>query len=73
MKAKITEQGLLLPKEWFPNCTEVEIRFHKNRIEVLPLPKKDALYQLGTHPIDDPSITDLSTNHDRYLYGENGA
>lgn len=68
MIAKVTEQGVLLPRELFPGVLEVEVEKIDGKVMVVPIPPGDALFELGTDPVED-EITDASTDHDRYLYG----
>ena len=71
LTAKVTEQGVVIPREWFAGVEEVEIRRENGAIVVNPkvLRKDDPIWELGKHPIeDDLGATDVSTNLDRYLY-----
>jgi hypothetical protein len=67
MKTEVTEQGLLIPKRLLEGIEEVEIRKENGVILVVPLHRKDPIFQLGQDPIDD-DVTDASTQHDRYIY-----
>jgi virulence-associated protein VagC len=49
MRAKITPQGVLIPKDWFAGATEVEIRKEEGRVVTVAL--NDPIFSLGTHPI----------------------
>lgn len=66
MKIKVTEQGLVVPKEFFVGVDEVEIRKEHNLIVVVPV-SDDPIFQLGTHPVED-KVEDAAENHDQYLY-----
>ena len=66
MKAVVTAQPTVIPRELLGGMTEVEIRNENNRI-IIPLQKLDPILRLGSEPIDD-TITDGSVNHDRYLH-----
>lgn len=66
MRTRITDTGLLLPKEWFPDTDEVEIHRQNNRIVIVPVHPHDPLYDLGKQPVLD-EITDASEKHDQYL------
>ena len=68
MKAKVTKQGLVLPKELFGEVDEVEIQQEDGRIVIVPISQVDPIVQLGQNPIQC-GITDGSANHDHYLYG----
>lgn len=68
MKAKVTKQGVLIPKALLEGVIEVEILKENSRILVVPSVKKDPIYQLGSHPIAC-NMSDASEKHDNYLYG----
>ncbi len=63
----VTEQGLLIPKEWLIGIEKVEL-FKKNDITITPVEKGDPIFQLGTKPVSC-GITDGSEEHDNYIYG----
>jgi len=67
MKAKVTEQGLLIPKQLLEGIQEVDIRKHLNVLVIVPVANGDRILQLGSQPIID-SVDDASMNHDLYLY-----
>ncbi len=68
MKAKVTEQGLLIPKQFLQGIQEVEIRQQNGVLLIVPIGKTDPILQLGSEPVVD-TIDDASINHDHYLYG----
>ncbi|MGE0083384.1 MAG: hypothetical protein AB7S75_03090 [Desulfococcaceae bacterium] len=66
--SNITEQGLMIPKEWLTGIEKVEL-FKKNGIiTVTPIQKNDPIFQLGTKPVSC-GITNGSEEHDNYIYG----
>ena len=67
MKTKVTERGLLIPKELLEGFDEVEIRKQNHQLLIVAAPESDPILQLGREPVR-ADITDASTNHDRYLY-----
>jgi virulence-associated protein VagC len=67
MKAKVTKRGLIIPKEMLAGAEEVEIRREEQRIVISPLPKGDAILNLGKRPVKC-GIPDASEHHDSYLY-----
>jgi hypothetical protein len=84
VKLPVTESGVTLPKAWFGDATEVEVRQENGHVSVEPLgttkdtstgiqpyAANDPIWQLGTKTSDLP-ITDASVNLDKYLYGEVG-
>ena len=78
----VTDQGVVVPKNWFGQAKEVVVRNENGRVNLEPVaaqapvtsasapPKLASIWDLGTDPIMDDAITDSSTNHDRYLYGQ---
>ena len=67
MKTKVTEQGLLIPKELLEGFDEVEIRKQDHQLLIVPVSENDPILQLGREPLI-AEIDDASANHDRYLY-----
>ena len=68
MKAKVTEEGVRIPKEMLEGVEEVEILREENLIVVLPSSADDPRSGLGQSPVDC-GAPDASENHDSYLYG----
>ena len=68
MKTKVTEQGVLVPKEYFKGIEEVEIRKENGLIVVVPV-TDDPILELGKRPVSD-DVEDASENHDKYIYGK---
>jgi len=67
MKARVTEEGVVIPKKFLKGVKEVEIRQEGNVVVVLPKSKEDAVFKLGRNPV--PCNTpDASENLDKYLY-----
>lgn len=71
MRARVTEQGVVIPKEWLVGISEVELRQEHNQIVVVPIAinEHESLLSLGNNPIT-LDITDASANHDKYLTEE---
>jgi hypothetical protein len=68
MKAKVTEEGVRIPKEMLEGIEEVEILKEENLIVVLPSSTDDPRSGLGQSPVDC-GTPDGSEHHDFYLYG----
>ena len=69
MKAKVTEKGVVIPKELLEGIEEVEIRKEDHRIVVVPtIEGGDPILDLGKHPVAC-GAPDASEQHDRYLHG----
>lgn len=64
----VTEQGLLIPKEWLAGIVKVEILRKDNIIEIIPIGDEDPVFKLGTQPVScgDPHA---SEEHDKHIYG----
>lgn len=69
MVAKVTNEGLLIPKELLGSAEEVQIVEEPGRIVVILEPDNDPIWNLGKDPIQ-LDITDASVNHDKYIYGQ---
>lgn len=68
MKANVTEQGVLIPKEMLQDGTkQVEIHIENGRIIVIPLRASDPVFNLGKNPVDT-GVSDAADSHDKYLY-----
>lgn len=67
MRAKVTKQGVLIPRKHFKGIRQVEIRRARNGILVVPI-ADDPILQLGRRPVS--SVKDASESHDRYVYPE---
>jgi virulence-associated protein VagC len=68
MKAKVTKEGVLIPREFLDGIPGEEVEIRKEPGKVVVLPAEDPILGLGENPIED-EITDASVNLDRYLYG----
>ena len=66
--SNVTEEGLLIPKEWLIGIEKVELFKKNDIITVTPVEKNDPIFRLGTKPVTC-GITDGSEKHDSYIYG----
>lgn len=66
MRAKVTDHGVSIPKQWLEGIDEVEIRQEKTLIVIEPVVAEDPILRLGNEPIII-DVTDASIHHDRYL------
>lgn len=71
MRAKVTEQGVTIPKRMLPDVEEVEIRAENGALLVLPVQREDPIFGLGTTPVEC-GAPDASEHHDAYLYRAEG-
>lgn len=67
MKARVTDEGVVIPKRFLKGVTEVEIRQEGQVVVVLPKSKEDSLFKLGSNPVPC-SAPDASENLDKFLY-----
>jgi hypothetical protein len=68
MKVKVTEQGVVIPKEFLEGVQEVEIRKENNLIVVITTIKDDPIFEMGMNPVSC-GVTDASEETDVYIYG----
>ena len=68
MQAKVTEQGVVIPKGWLEGVDKVEIRREGNRIVLVPILQEDPIWDLGSHPVEG-GVPSASENLDSRLYG----
>ena len=78
----VTDEGVVIPKVWFGDATEVEVRLENGQLVVVPVESsqekkkiepyspEDPIWSLGKNPITIDSIDDASTNLDKYLYDD---
>jgi len=66
MISNVTEQGIVIPKEWLIGIEKVEIRKKNNRITIIPVEKDDPIFKLGENPVSC-GITNGSEEHDKYI------
>jgi hypothetical protein len=69
MRTKVTENGVLIPKEWLEGIDEVDIQKTHHMIIVVPVQTDDPILNLCKQPIV-LDVEDASLNHDRYLYDQ---
>ena len=67
LNAKVTDEGVLIPKELLRGAEEVEIRQEDGVIVVVPKTAGDPIFGLGLSPVAC-GAGDASENLDRYLY-----
>lgn len=68
MKAKVTEEGLLIPKQLLEGIQEVEIRKQQDVLLIVPIVHDDPILGLGQNPVNC-GVPDAAEYHDSYLYG----
>ena len=64
MKARVTKEGVTIPKTLLEGIDAVEIRKENNVITVVPL-VDDPIFRLGSQPVKG-NVTDASENHDTH-------
>jgi hypothetical protein len=70
MRIAVTDQGVVIPRDWFPDVEEVDVEKTRDAIVVKPNLAHDPIIEIGKKPVDC-GISDGSEQHDRYLYGGN--
>jgi virulence-associated protein VagC len=68
VRVRVTDQGVLIPRELLDGADEVEIHQQNGVIVVMPAGAPDPILGLGQNPVT-LDVTDASVNLDRYLYG----
>ncbi len=68
MRIAVTEQGVLISREWLPDVREVDIQKDDDLIIVKPSLSRDPIQGLRVHPVECGS-KDGSEHHDHSLYG----
>jgi virulence-associated protein VagC len=67
MKTRVTEQGIIIPRDMLEGLDEVEIRKQDGMIIIVPAGTDNPIFNIGKNPID-ADVTDASVNHDYYVY-----
>lgn len=70
LNVKVTDEGVLIPKELLRGAEEVEIRQEGDQVIIIPTihgGQSDPIFKLGSNPINC-GAADASENLDRYLY-----
>jgi len=68
MKATVSKEGVLVPKEMLEGAKEVDIRKEQDRIVLIPLKQRiDPIFKLGKNPVDT-GINNGAVQHDKHLY-----
>jgi len=70
MRINVTDQGGLIPRDWFPDVEDVDVKKTMDAVVVRPHLVRDPILELGKNPVDC-GISDGSRQHDRYLYAGN--
>ncbi len=68
MKAKVTEEGVLIPKEMLEGIPGGEVEIRKEPGRLLVLPAEDPVLAFGENPVHT-GTHDGARDRDRYLYG----
>jgi hypothetical protein len=67
MKAKVTSEGVVIPKKYLEGIDEVEIKKENGFIIVIPIMDVDPIFGLGKNPVEC-GVTDALEQHDKDLY-----
>jgi hypothetical protein len=68
MKLKVTDAGVVVPRDVLPDVAEVEVRVEGEVVLIIPLrDADDAIWEMGSTPVTC-GLSDASENHDHSLY-----
>lgn len=68
MKLKVTDSGVVIPRDMLPDVDEVDVRMEGSLLVVTPVRDvNDPIWEMGDDPVTC-GLPDGSENHDRYLY-----
>lgn len=68
MKLKVTDSGVVIPREMFPGVEEVDVRTEGGLIVLTPLrDANDPIWEMGGDPVT-VGLPEAPEDHDRYLY-----
>lgn len=67
MKTRLTEQGIIIPKDMLVGIDEIENRRQAGMIIVVPVSARYHIFDIDRNPID-ADITDASENQNYYIY-----
>ncbi len=69
LRAKVTEDGVVVPKEMLGAAEEVEIACESGHVVLVPVEaeKPLSIWDLGKDPVEDV-VSDGSANHDYHIY-----
>ena len=70
MRIAVTNQGVVIPRDWFPDVEDVEVEKTMDAVIVRPNIAHDPIIELAKNPVDC-GISDGSEQHDRYVCGDN--
>lgn len=68
MKLKVTDSGVVIPRDMLPDVDEVDVRMEGTLLVLTPIRDvNDPIWAMGDDPVTC-GLPDASENHDRYLY-----
>jgi len=66
MKVRVTDAGVLIPRDLLAGASEVDIQKGERGLVVVPVEEIDPILQLGESPVVS-DVTDASVRHDLYV------
>jgi virulence-associated protein VagC len=69
MKLKVTEKGVLIPRELLGESQFVEVTQEQEKIIITTIKKTSSIWELGTNPVEC-DVKDAAIKHDYYLYNQ---
>ncbi len=52
MRINVTDQGVLIPRDWFPDVEAVDVEKTRDAVVVRPNLVRDPILELGKNPVD---------------------
>ena len=52
MRINVTDQGVLIPRDWFPDVEDVDVEKTTDAVVVRPHLVRDPILELGKNPVD---------------------
>ena len=52
MKLKVTQEGVVIPRELLGECSEIEITQQQNKLIITTVNKKPSICDLGKNPVE---------------------
>jgi hypothetical protein len=69
MKLKVTDSGVVIPRDLLPDVDEMDVRVEGEIVVLTPSHNvgDDPIWEMGSDPVTC-GLPDASANHDHYLY-----
>jgi virulence-associated protein VagC len=68
MRLKVTDAGVIIPRDMLQQAEEVDVRKEGNTVVITPVgDENDPIWQMGSDPVTC-GVSDAASNHDVYIY-----